>query len=107
MSTELGEKIRKLRKKNKLTLDELAQKSRSSKSYIWELENNKVPRPSVDKLQSIADVLGTTIGFLTDSDEEVAEEDAADAHFYRKYKKMHPETKERIRQMLDIWGDDE
>ncbi|MCR9225654.1 MAG: helix-turn-helix domain-containing protein [Hyphomonas sp.] len=107
MSTQIGEKIRKLRKDCKLTLDQLAAQSESSKSYIWELENKPVARPSAEKLKRIADCLGTTVEYLLDAEGEVAKEDAADAHFYRKYRAMKPETKERLQKMLDIWGDDE
>mgnify|MGYP003400529237 FL=1 len=40
MSSALGDKIRKLRKEvKKLTLEELAEQTGSSKGYIWELEN--------------------------------------------------------------------
>ena len=35
MTSTFGEKIRDLRKEKKLTLDQLAEKAQSSKSYIW------------------------------------------------------------------------
>lgn len=28
-----------------------------------------------------------------------------DQEFYRKYKKMDPKTKDKIRKMIDLWGD--
>ena len=46
----LGDRIRNLRKEKGLTLDQLAEQSGSSKSYIWELENKSPPRPSAEKL---------------------------------------------------------
>lgn len=101
----LGEKIRKLRKEKNLTLDKLAELSESSKSYIWELENSNPPRPSADKLDKIAKQLGTTIEFLLDESNEIQEADAADARFYRQYQKMDPDTKEKIRRMVKLWGD--
>lgn len=107
MSTMIGEKIRELRKAKGLTLDQLADASGSSKSYIWEIENKPVSRPSAEKLKRIADCLDTTVEFLLDSSGEVGKEDAADARFYRKYQSMPPNTKERIQKMLDIWGDDD
>lgn len=103
----LGEKIRKLRKEKGLTLDKLAELTESSKSYIWELENKNPPRPSAEKLSKIAEKLGTTIEYLMDEGEAVTVEDAADAQFYRQYKKMHPTTRAKIRQMVDLWGEDE
>lgn len=101
----LGDRIRTLRKEKGLTLDQLAEQSGSSKSYIWELENKSPPRPSAEKLVKIADRLGTTIEFLLQG--ETSQEDAADAHFYRNYQKMDSPTKAKIRRMVELWGDDE
>jgi transcriptional regulator with XRE-family HTH domain len=102
----LGEKIRGLRKKKGYTLDKLAELSESSKSYIWELENKNPPRPSADKISRIAAALGVTADYLFNDDGQVPVEDAADMAFYRKYRKMDPGTKDRIRKMIDLWGDD-
>lgn len=102
MSNVLGEKIRKLRKDKGFTLDKLAELTESSKSYIWELENKNPPRPSAEKLAKIAEQLDTTLEFLLDEGEQVSKEDAADAHFYRQYRKMDPDTKEKVRRMLKL-----
>ena len=68
MPTPLGDKIRRLRKTQGYTLDKLAELAESSKSYIWELENKKPPRPSADKVAKIAVALGVTPDYLiTDS----------------------------------------
>jgi transcriptional regulator with XRE-family HTH domain len=105
VSTPLGEKIRNLRKKKGYTLDKLAEMAESSKSYIWELENKDPPRPSADKIAKIAIALSVTPDYLiTDS---VPVEDATDTAFFRKYQNMDPATKDKIRRMLDLIGDDE
>lgn len=105
MPTPLGEKIRTLRKKKGYTLDKLAELAESSKSYIWELENKDPPRPSADKIAKIAVALDVTPDYLiTDS---VPVEDATDTAFFRKYQNMDPATKDKIRRMLDLIGDDE
>jgi len=107
LANTLGEKIRKLRKKKGLSLDKLAELTSSSKSYIWELENKAPPRPSAEKLAKIAEKLDTTIEYLLDEGETLTEEDAADASFYREYRKMPEATKEKIRQMVKLWSEDE
>lgn len=105
MSTPLGDKIRKLRKTKGYTLDKLAELSESSKSYIWELENKDPPRPSADKIAKVAKALDVTPDYLiTDS---VQVEDATDTAFFRKYRSMDPATKDKIRRMMDLIGDDE
>lgn len=104
--TALGDKIRELRKQKRYTLEKLAELTDSSKSYIWELENKNPPRPSADKIARIAAVLGVTAEYLVDPTETVQIADAADEAFFRKYRRMNPDTKEKIRQMVELWGDD-
>lgn len=107
MTTPLGTKIRDLRKEKGYTLDKLAELTESSKSYIWELENKNPPRPSADKVSRIAAALGVTSDYLVDVNATVTVEDAADQAFYRKYRDMDPVTKNRIRRMVDLLGNDE
>ncbi len=103
MPTALGEKIRKLRKEKGLTLEKLADLTESSKSYIWELENKNMQRPSADKIGKIAAVLGVTSEFLMDSTEDSPTSAILDSAFFRKYEKMDPKDKEKIRSLVDAW----
>lgn len=103
MST-LGERLRDRRKFKGYTLEKLAELTNSSKSYIWELENKNPPRPSAEKISKIASALGVTPEYLLDHTELVA--DATDEAFYRKFRKMSPETKDRIRRMVEIWDEE-
>ena len=105
MTTTLGEKIRSLRKQKGYTLEKLAELSDSSKSYIWELENKNPPRPSGEKIAKIASVLGVTSDYLIDTDESTPVPDTVDQAFFRKYRKMNPDTKQRIRQIVELWDD--
>jgi transcriptional regulator with XRE-family HTH domain len=107
VTTPLGDKIRTLRKAKGYTLDKLAELADSSKSYIWELENKNPPRPSADKIAKIAAVLGVTADYLIDPSDTVQVEDATDTAFFRKYRNMDPGTKDKIRRMVDLMGDDE
>jgi transcriptional regulator with XRE-family HTH domain len=104
--TALGDKIRQLRKKKGYTLEKLAELTESSKSYIWELENKNPPRPSAEKVARIASVLGVTSDYLVDPTEKSDVAEAADQAFFRRYRKMDPATKDKIRRMVDLWGED-
>jgi transcriptional regulator with XRE-family HTH domain len=84
-----------------LTLDQLAQETGSSKSYIWELENKNPPRPSAEKLSAIAAALGVTVDYLIGSDEQTLDE-AEDTAFFRKYSSLPEETRRQIREMARI-----
>ncbi|NKQ88700.1 helix-turn-helix domain-containing protein [Rhizobium ruizarguesonis] len=98
-----GKKIKELRTKKGLTLDQLATETGSSKSYIWELENKDPPRPSAEKLAAIAVALGVTTDYLIGR-EEVTLADAEDKAFFREYSKMPDDTREKIRAMARLLG---
>ena len=59
-----GERLKERRKTVSLTLDALAQKCSSSKSYIWELENNKDIKPSGDKVYLLSLALGVPMEYF-------------------------------------------
>lgn len=98
---KFGERIKELRTKKGLTLDQLAQETGSSKSYIWELENKNPPRPSAEKLSAIASVLGVTVDYLFGADAQTLGE-AEDTAFFRQYSGLPVETRQQIREMARI-----
>ena len=106
MTTQMGQRIRDLRKENGLTLDQLAVKAGCSKGYIWELENKNPPRPSADKLAAIASALDTTVDVLIgtpiNTEEDLSPEDKV---FFRKFVGLDPDKQMTMRKMLDLWDD--
>jgi len=103
MATTLGERIKERRTSMKLTLDQLALATESSKSYIWELENKNPPRPSAEKLSAIAKALEVTVDWLLGSDEQTLEA-AEDKAFYRAYSGLPADTRRQLREMARILG---
>lgn len=63
----IGEKIRELRKLNKLTQAELAKKSNISRSYLADVERDRY-NVSLDTLQSIAKALNASMNLFFDCD---------------------------------------
>ena len=106
MPSSLGDKIRLLRKQKKLSLEQLAELTASSKSYIWELENKDDPKPSADKIGKIAAVLEVTAEFLLTESSATPDEEVLDEAFFRKFKAMSPPDKKKIRKILDAWEDE-
>jgi transcriptional regulator with XRE-family HTH domain len=102
----LGDKIRVLRKQKKLSLEQLAELTDSSKSYIWELENKDDPKPSAEKVGKIAAVLDVTTEFLLTESATTPDEEVLDEAFFRKYKNMSEPDKKKIRKILDAWEDE-
>lgn len=60
----MKERLKQRRLQLNLTLQQVADISESSKSYIWELENNDKLEPSARKLLNIAIALETNIDWL-------------------------------------------
>jgi transcriptional regulator with XRE-family HTH domain len=103
----LGDKMRALRKEKKLSLEQLAELTESSKSYIWELENKDVPNPSADKIGRIAAALEVTPEFLLDQRDDLTPDDEiVDEAFFRRYRKLEPDVKKKIRKIMDAFDDE-
>lgn len=98
---KFGTRIKELRTEKKMTLDQLAKVTSSSKSYIWELENKNPPRPSAEKLSVIAKALGVTVDYLFGVDDQTKAE-AEDMAFFREYSGLPDETREQLRDMAKI-----
>jgi transcriptional regulator with XRE-family HTH domain len=104
MSKSLQTKVRDLRKKAGMTLDALAEATGVSKSYLWEIENRQsAPSPSAEKLAAIAGVFSVTVDYLLEEGASKPEERHLDEAFYRNYKDLAPEDKERVRRILETF----
>jgi transcriptional regulator with XRE-family HTH domain len=84
-------------------LDDLAQATGSSKSYMWEIENKDVARPSGEKLNKIAAALGVTPEYLLDATRTDVTEDVEDVAFYRKYQQLDADAKAKLKRILDVF----
>jgi len=100
---KFGARIKDLRIEKKMTLDQLAEVTGSSKSYIWELEKKNPPRPSAEKLSAIAKALGVTVDYLFGADDQTKAE-AEDVAFFREYSGLHEDTRKQLRDMAKILG---
>ncbi len=69
---DIGKRIRALRIKNGLTLEELASRSELTKGFLSQLENN-LTSPSITTLEDITEVLGVSLEefFKEDKDEQI------------------------------------
>ncbi|WP_454766115.1 helix-turn-helix domain-containing protein [Cupriavidus campinensis] len=98
----LGEKIRVLRKQRGLTLDQLALEISASKSSVWELENKEKARPSADRIDAIARVLGVTSAYLLDDSQAEPSTSVADEAFFRKYQQLDEPIKQQLQDILSV-----
>lgn len=107
MPSQLGIKINELRRARGLTLEQLAQASGSSKSYMWEIENKDVARPSAEKLEKIAANLGVTAAFLIDATQAQPDQNVEDTAFFQRFQKADPAVKNRLRRIFDALDDED
>jgi len=107
MASALGTKINELRRAKGLTLEQLGEATGSSKSYMWEIENKDVARPSAEKLDRIASALDVTADYLIDATTSQPTEDVQDRAFYRKFQKADPTVKDKLKKILDVLDEDD
>ncbi len=106
MATPLGEKIKKLRNGKGFSLEQLAQMTDSSKSYLWELENREQANPSLEKINKLAVALDVTVEFLVSAPAPSPDDKVADEAFFRKYQLLPDPEKKKLRKILDAWEDE-
>lgn len=103
MKMTLGTKIKQLRSQKQLTLEELASKIGSQKSYIWSIENDRISQPSAKSIALIADVLDTTVEALLSEEEPDSEAFKKDI-LYRNYKKLSDGDQQKIDDIIKAWN---
>lgn len=85
-------------------LEELAEKTGSSKGYIWELENRDTRKPSAEKPLKIAEVLGVTMEFLLDDRKSEPDDDVMRAALYRNFEKLDKDDQQKFMKIIEDWG---
>jgi len=105
VSDSFGEKVRKLRKDKRWTLEELSNKLGTTKNYVWQLENKSPARPSGKLLLRIADILEVSPDFLIDDEEEEETTNQFADALFRKSKnlKLSKSDQEKIFKIMDAF----
>jgi transcriptional regulator with XRE-family HTH domain len=106
----IGDKIKTLRKENKLTLKELSFKTGISISFISDIENKR-RNPSVDTLKILAKGLNVPASELLDSGNNSATNNTIEMNaidedakvLVEKIQKLSKENKEKALKMLDLF----
>lgn len=85
---DLGKRIKELRKQNKLSQVELAEKIQVSKSQIIRYETKNV-QPPANTLNKLAEVLNTTVDFLLNGNtDEKAKATIQNAELLQRFKEI-------------------
>lgn len=75
INMSIGERIKNLRKLNKLTQNELAQKSNISRSYLADIEKDRY-NASLETLKSIAQSLNANISDIIEENKNTSEKES-------------------------------
>lgn len=94
-----GEKLRKLRQEKKLSLDEMAEATNSSKSFLWELEKG-TKNPSAEKLAELAKFFGVTLDYLMDKEDSRSLDTATE--IFNRVNNLSLEDQEKVNQFIKI-----
>lgn len=96
----LGQKIKKLRTDNEMTLEQLATEIGSTKSYVWKLENRTPKNPSTTKLKKIAHIFGITLSGLLGENDQLNEQTQDLNQLINIYQKFDPEKKLMVKKFI-------
>lgn len=103
MASAFGARLRRLREAKKLTLQQVADAVGCTKAYIWELEMKDGQRPSAERIQAIAKVLGVTMeDVMGEPIQQVPQASPEDVAFFREYAGMTEEEKKHYQDVLKI-----
>ena len=103
MASALGARLRRLREAKKLTLQQVADAAGCTKAYILELEMKDGQRPSAERIQKIAQVLGVTMEDVMGTPmEQAPEASPEDVAFFREYAGMTEEEKRHYQDVLKM-----
>ena len=94
-----GKKLRKLRQEKKLSLDEMAEATNSSKSFLWELEKG-TKNPSAEKLAELAKFFGVTLDYLMDKEDSRPLDTATE--IFNRVNNLSLEDQEKVNQFIKI-----
>ena len=103
MASAFGARLRRFREAKKLTLQQVADAVGCTKAYIWELEMKDGQRPSAERVQKIAQVLGVTMEDVMGTPmEQAPDASPEDVAFFREYAGMTEDEKKNYQDVLKL-----
>ena len=94
-----GEKLRKLRQGKKLSLDEMAEATKSSKSFFFFFEKG-TKNPSAEKLAELAKFFGVTLDYLMDKEDDRPLDTATE--IFNRVNNLSLEDQEKVNQFIKL-----
>lgn len=79
----LASKLKKLREKNRQSLQQVADGVNISKVHVWELEKGTSANPSMEIIKGLAEHFGVPVAYF--SDDSIEPDQAAALTFFREF----------------------
>ena len=96
----IGSKLKELRTRNKVSLQELAIAVKASKAHIWDIERGASQNPSLGLLKRIADYFKISISELVEESPHSHGEPEDLIAMYRGLKELNPEDRETVNMLM-------
>ena len=96
----LKDRVRELREKEGLSLQELADLVGVSKAHLWDLEQGRSKNPSIELLKKLADKLKVSVADLVGENPTGQSEDARVVGMFRELKELSDDDLDMIQQMV-------
>jgi transcriptional regulator with XRE-family HTH domain len=97
----LGARLRDLRIRKNLSLQDVADAVDASKAHIWNLEKGTSDNPSMELLVGLANLFQVGVADLVGEDPSAPDEDPEMIALYRNLKQLGPRDRETIRVLTD------
>ena len=96
----IGSKLRELRTRQKVSLQELATAVQASKAHIWDIERGASQNPSLELLKRIADFFKISISELVEETPHAKGEPEELIAMYRGLKQLTKEDRETVNMLV-------
>jgi transcriptional regulator with XRE-family HTH domain len=103
----LADKMKELRMKKRMSLQDVADCVGASKAHIWDLETARSKNPSIDLLTNLAKCLGVSVAELIGENPTGEVEDSRVLGMYRELRELSERDLDVIQKMMDRLKDKE
>jgi len=96
-----GEKLNRLRVKNKLSLQDVATAVGISKAHVWNLEKGQSDNPSIELVVKLADLFRVRVADLVGENPAANDEAPEMVAMFRDLKSLNERDRETIRVLME------
>jgi transcriptional regulator with XRE-family HTH domain len=96
-----AKRLHELRVKQRLSLQQVADKVGISKAHVWNLEKGQADNPSMELVLKLADLFRVSLADLAGENPDAADQDPEIVAMFRDLKGLKEEDRELVRGMME------